>query len=234
MLLEREAFLDILAGPPGRLILVGGEAGVGKTALVRAFADGRRVLWGACDPLHTPRPLGPLLDIGAGDELPIARPALAAGAARPAARRARHGPRARGRPLGRRGHARRPAPARPPHRRRPRARDRHLPRRRAGAASASCSATWPPPPASSGSKLPPLSAGGRPHARRAARDRRGRPAPQHRRQPVLRDRGARPRPPPRSRPPCATPCSLAPPASARRRASCSSAWPWSQARPTPS
>jgi predicted ATPase len=62
--LEREAFLDVLAGPPGRLILVGGEAGVGKTALVREFSEGRRVLWGACDPLHTPRPLGPLLDLG--------------------------------------------------------------------------------------------------------------------------------------------------------------------------
>jgi DNA-binding CsgD family transcriptional regulator/tetratricopeptide (TPR) repeat protein len=63
VLLEREAFLDVLAGPPGRLVLVGGEAGVGKTALVRAFVEDRRCLWGACDPLNTPRPLGPLLDI---------------------------------------------------------------------------------------------------------------------------------------------------------------------------
>jgi predicted ATPase len=71
VLLEREAFLDTLNGPPGRLILVGGEAGVGKTALVREFADGRPVLWGSCDPLHTPRPLGPLLDVAeaAGGEL---------------------------------------------------------------------------------------------------------------------------------------------------------------------
>ena len=71
MLLEREAFLETLDGPAGRLILVGGEAGVGKTALVRAFAEGRRVLWGACDPLHTPRPLGPLLDVAdaAGGQL---------------------------------------------------------------------------------------------------------------------------------------------------------------------
>jgi predicted ATPase len=74
VLLEREAFLDTLAGPPGRLILVGGEAGVGKTALVRAFAEGRNVLWGACDPLHTPRPLGPLVDIGLRETSP---PALA-------------------------------------------------------------------------------------------------------------------------------------------------------------
>ena len=63
----------MLAGPPGRLVLVGGEAGVGKTALVRAFTEqsGARVLWGACDPLETPRPLGPLLDVAdaAGGEL---------------------------------------------------------------------------------------------------------------------------------------------------------------------
>jgi DNA-binding CsgD family transcriptional regulator len=65
VLLEREAFLHVLAGPPGRLVLVGGEAGVGKTALVRAFAErsDARVLWGACDPLETPRPFVPLLDV---------------------------------------------------------------------------------------------------------------------------------------------------------------------------
>ncbi|HSS92877.1 MAG TPA: ATP-binding protein, partial [Candidatus Dormibacteraeota bacterium] len=37
----------------GRLVLVGGEAGVGKTALVREFADAQhvaRVLSGSCDP----------------------------------------------------------------------------------------------------------------------------------------------------------------------------------------
>ena len=51
----------------GRLALVGGEAGVGKTALVRRFCDEQggsaRVLWGDCDALFTPRPLGPLLDV---------------------------------------------------------------------------------------------------------------------------------------------------------------------------
>ena len=48
----------------GRLVLIAGEAGVGKTALLRQFAAGRdRVLWGACDALFTPRPLGPFLDI---------------------------------------------------------------------------------------------------------------------------------------------------------------------------
>jgi DNA-binding NarL/FixJ family response regulator len=74
-LLEREhnlEFLDgVLAGvrsePAGRVVLVGGEAGVGKTSLVRRFCDQRprsvRLLWGACDPLFTPRPLGPFLDM---------------------------------------------------------------------------------------------------------------------------------------------------------------------------
>jgi DNA-binding CsgD family transcriptional regulator len=50
----------------GRLVLVAGEAGIGKSALVHAFCrelESVRVLSGACDALHTPRPLGPLLDI---------------------------------------------------------------------------------------------------------------------------------------------------------------------------
>jgi DNA-binding CsgD family transcriptional regulator len=51
----------------GRLVLIGGEAGVGKTALCDAFseqAQGRaRVLRGWCEPLHTPRAAGPLQDI---------------------------------------------------------------------------------------------------------------------------------------------------------------------------
>jgi DNA-binding CsgD family transcriptional regulator len=59
----------------GRLALVGGEAGVGKTALVRRFSEEQprsaRVLWGECDALFTPRPLGPLLDVArlAGGDL---------------------------------------------------------------------------------------------------------------------------------------------------------------------
>ena len=50
----------------GRLATVHGEAGVGKTALVHALCAGRddvRVLWGACDPLFTPRPLGAFRDV---------------------------------------------------------------------------------------------------------------------------------------------------------------------------
>jgi DNA-binding CsgD family transcriptional regulator len=58
----------------GRLVLIAGEAGIGKTALVRAFCEERRpirVLWGACDALYTPRPLGPFADMAdeAGGEL---------------------------------------------------------------------------------------------------------------------------------------------------------------------
>jgi DNA-binding CsgD family transcriptional regulator len=72
-LLERSAELAALdehlaavrADASGRLVLVRGEAGVGKTALVRAFCEGSeaRVLWGGCDALYTPRPLGPFHDL---------------------------------------------------------------------------------------------------------------------------------------------------------------------------
>src|SRR5215470_10820395 len=74
-LLERESFLDALAEyarearqGDGRLVLVSGESGIGKTALLEEFEHrlkGVRSLWGACDGLLTPRPLGPLFDIGA-------------------------------------------------------------------------------------------------------------------------------------------------------------------------
>ena len=51
----------------GRLITVAGEAGVGKTMLLSRFcslhAADARTLWGTCDALHTPRPLGPFQDI---------------------------------------------------------------------------------------------------------------------------------------------------------------------------
>src|SRR6516164_3946443 len=59
--------LDAARNGHGQLIFVCGEAGAGKSALLRRFAhdiDGTaRLLWGDCDPLFTPSPLGPFLDI---------------------------------------------------------------------------------------------------------------------------------------------------------------------------
>lgn len=73
-LLERDehlaalaAALDDAATGNGRVVLVSGEAGGGKTSLVRAFGEAQdaavRVLWGSCDDLGNPRPLGPVREI---------------------------------------------------------------------------------------------------------------------------------------------------------------------------
>jgi DNA-binding CsgD family transcriptional regulator/tetratricopeptide (TPR) repeat protein len=65
--LELSHLLHEAASGRGRLVFLGGEAGIGKSSLVQRFArvvEARaRVLVGACDPLSTPRPLGPLLDM---------------------------------------------------------------------------------------------------------------------------------------------------------------------------
>ncbi len=77
-LLERDAALAALDaafagvhGSGGRLVLIGGEAGVGKTVLARRFcdlhADAARILWGDCDGLFTLSPLGPIADIAAAE-----------------------------------------------------------------------------------------------------------------------------------------------------------------------
>ena len=88
-LLERESALADLnvalaaaRRGQGRVALVSGGAGLGKTSLVRAFlADldaGVAVREGACDDLLTPRPLGPVYDVSRQAGPALAR-ALAAG-----------------------------------------------------------------------------------------------------------------------------------------------------------
>ena len=62
-----EALGAVRASSEGRLVLVDGEAGVGKTALLRWFCESQResarILWGGCEPLVTPRELGPLWEV---------------------------------------------------------------------------------------------------------------------------------------------------------------------------
>jgi DNA-binding CsgD family transcriptional regulator/tetratricopeptide (TPR) repeat protein len=71
----KEALASVGRGGRGAVVVICGEAGVGKTALLRSFRDrvaqAQAVLWGTCDPLFTPRPYGPLFAIaeGTGGEL---------------------------------------------------------------------------------------------------------------------------------------------------------------------
>ena len=89
-LLEREGALAALAEAreaaargDGRVVVVVGEPGIGKTALVTRFladlGDDARVLVGTCDDLSIPRPLGAIHDL-AGTLSPALEEALAAGA----------------------------------------------------------------------------------------------------------------------------------------------------------
>lgn len=55
-----------LLGESGRVVTVTGDAGAGKSSLIRAATSGisgLRVVRGLCDPLTTPRPLGPIRDM---------------------------------------------------------------------------------------------------------------------------------------------------------------------------
>ncbi len=148
-LLERSAELATLdsalaavgEGSRGRMVLVGGEAGVGKTSLLREFCDEQRarILWGACDAMFTPRPLGPFFEIGeaVGGDLARARGERGEAArghlsaARGAGRAAGERGGARGSALGGRGHARRAEAAGAAGGGRAGAGDRELPGRRA-------------------------------------------------------------------------------------------------------
>ncbi len=82
-LLERERQLERLgemlndaSAGRGRLAVFSGEAGAGKTSLVREFlqmAPDVRVLRSFCEDLSVPDPLGPLYDLAREAQLPIAR-----------------------------------------------------------------------------------------------------------------------------------------------------------------
>ncbi len=59
--------LDEAARGTGSFVLLGGEAGSGKTSVgrevVARWGSNLTVVQGACDPLSTARPLGPFLEV---------------------------------------------------------------------------------------------------------------------------------------------------------------------------
>jgi ATP/maltotriose-dependent transcriptional regulator MalT len=93
MLVERDAPLKALLAATeqakkgqGHVVLIGGEAGIGKTSLLQEYArqvgPDVRVLWGGCEALFTPRALGPIHDMAGGLDPTISD--LLARAVRPA------------------------------------------------------------------------------------------------------------------------------------------------------
>src|SRR5512147_3205044 len=73
-LIERADFLKVLHAKfesvtqtEGHCVLVSGEAGIGKTSLVKTFSKEintrAKIYIGRCDVLFTPRPLAPLYDV---------------------------------------------------------------------------------------------------------------------------------------------------------------------------
>lgn len=86
MLVEREGTLAVLRDAVqhgARHVLIAGEAGSGKTSVVRAFLRDLEGVWvlGSCDSLRTARPLGPFLDWPGEVEAVLSRVAVAVGRA---------------------------------------------------------------------------------------------------------------------------------------------------------
>lgn len=74
LIVERDSYLEeiqqrisLARSGRGQIVLISGEAGIGKTsilhALINTAAPKETWAWGGCDPLITPRPLGPLFDM---------------------------------------------------------------------------------------------------------------------------------------------------------------------------
>lgn len=83
-LLERDQIIDELtallrssASGQGRLVFLGGEAGIGKSSVVRRLAAECRsfalVMTGACDPVSTPPPLAPIQELALASDGPLAQ-----------------------------------------------------------------------------------------------------------------------------------------------------------------
>ena len=79
-LLERDAeletllaFVERVRGGRGTVVLVRGEAGIGKTSLLREVRDrtGLPFQVGRCEPLSVPEPLGPLYELAAAAAAPV-------------------------------------------------------------------------------------------------------------------------------------------------------------------
>jgi DNA-binding CsgD family transcriptional regulator/tetratricopeptide (TPR) repeat protein len=64
LLEQLNGLVDAASAGQGRVVVVSGEAGIGKTTLAESLAAARpeRRLWGACEPLTTTSPLLPLHD----------------------------------------------------------------------------------------------------------------------------------------------------------------------------
>ena len=209
-LLERQGELDALAAllddvrnqRRGWLVLVAGEAGVGKTALLRRFCDEHRSP--GSDPLGCLRCAVHAESAGAADRGRGVERGRGGGARprRSEALRGRHRPHARAWPacaerararrcsLGRRSDPRRGSPARAQGGRCSRARPRELPRRaRSGASAAGPGGRALDQPGGEAAAGRSALAGGRRPTRRTAWRRRRCSLPKDGREPVLRHGG---------------------------------------------